>query len=971
MDAARWRRLDTLFQQALEQPDEARKEFLEQACPEDPELCREVAAMLAADAAEAQAAAGEVDRGEDIDVDEHDRLAGIVRSGAEQMAGDDDPTPATEPLPFESLGPYRLIEELGRGGLSTVYLAERDDAQFTMRVAIKLVRRGFDSPDLLDRLRLERQILARLEHPNIARLIDGGTAPDDRPYFVMERIEGERIDHWCERHQLDLRQRLELFQKLCDAVHTAHRRLVLHRDIKPSNILVTHDGIPKLLDFGIAKILGPEGEESSNAQTSLASGFSTLTSTGMRLLTPEFASPEQVRGETLTTASDVYSLGVLLYLLITGEPPYTFDRQRPAEVERVVCESEPSRPSAVVWARRTDGRPTTTQDLPSHTVLGWPRRAQGDDLDTIVFEALRKEPERRYDSVAQLADDLRCYLQDLPISARPDTMSYRAGKFIRRHRVPLLAAAALLIMLVAGVITTSWQARVARRAQQEAEAQTELAEQQRAEAERERRRAEEATTFLVDLFEVTDPYRTPGEPITANEVLDRGAIRLREGLGDDPLLRATLLATIGKVYQNLSLFPQSEELLQEALTLRRQQLDDDHLEVLDSYQDLANLWLDQERFQEAGQTLETVVARRWGRGEGVVLADALYSQALAKRGLGLTADAEILLNEAVALQRGAGDELATARIRNTLGALRRSEGDFEAAEEILQEVLAVRRRLLNEDHPLVAHTLTGLAITHQQAGDLQSAETLYRETLEMQRRVFGERHHNVVMAIHNLISVLVSQSEIEAALPLTDQLEASVLDLYGADHPAMARALHLRSQAHQVAQEFDLAIPLARRARRIDARHFGEDHLTTLRDANLLASLLVAVGDPEAETVLLRLISDLRRVMGPEDHRLASSLLGLAALRLNNGKAAAAEPLLREALDIQRSALPEGHWQTAKTEGQLGRCLIYLGQFDKAAGLLQSSYVALQRRWGAEHPQTVAVIRYLEDLEKKRPVEKP
>ncbi|MEO1084431.1 MAG: serine/threonine-protein kinase, partial [Acidobacteriota bacterium] len=538
MDAERWRRLDALFQNALDRAPAERPAYLAEQCADDPTLRDEVEAMLEADEGAP----------EPMDDVRSDRLADIVMSGVDGAVRDPSEgsdAPSTDPLPFPLLGPYRLIEELGRGGLATVYLAERDDEEFSMEVAVKLVRRGLDTPPLLERLRLERQILARLEHPNIARLIDGGTAPDGRPYFVMERIEGERIDLWCERRGLDLRGRIELFRKVCDAVQTAHNLLVLHRDVKPSNILVTENGEPKLLDFGIAKLL-----DAADEQASVAPGFTTLTDTGMRLLTPEFASPEQVRGEALTTASDVYSLGVLLYLLVTGERPYEFDRGRPAEIERIICEVEPRRPSAVVWNRAPDD-----PGSPTRRSLGWPRRPTGDDLDTILREALRKEPELRYGSVTRLSNDLRAYLADLPISARPDTMSYVAGKFFRRHRGPAIAALLLVLALMAGVITTTRQARVARSAQERAELRRAEAEEQREIADLQRRRAEEATVFLVDLFDVSDPFRTGGErqQTTARELLDRGADRIAGRLGDDPLLRASLMATIGRVYRNLTL----------------------------------------------------------------------------------------------------------------------------------------------------------------------------------------------------------------------------------------------------------------------------------------------------------------------------------------------------------------------------------------------------------------------------------
>lgn len=964
MDVERWRRLDDLFVRALEEPPENHLDFLRCHCGDDPSLVDEVLAMLAADAGDEIA-----DRADDAS---DDPLAGIVRAELDQVTEHDGPQAedrsATTPLPFPSLGVYRLIEEIGRGGLATVYSAERNDAQFTMRVAIKLVRRGFDTPDLLERLRLERNILARLEHPNIARLIDGGTAPDGRPYFVMEHIEGMRIDHWCERRQLTLGQRLQLFCTLCDAVHAAHGRLVLHRDIKPSNILVTRDGVPKLLDFGIAKMIGAADEEA------LVPGFSTLTSTGMQLLTPEFASPEQVRGETLTTASDTYSLGVLLYHLVTGAPPYTLDRQRPAEIERVVCGVKPRRPSAVVWEDASQGGASkdgasqdgTSQDgTPRRLRLGWPRRPTGDDLDTILLKALRKEPERRYGSVNRLADDLQNYLQDLPVSARPDTLRYRSGKFLRRHRLPVVAATTLVLILVAAVVLTSWQARVARRAQQAAEEQRAVAEAQRNEAQWERRRAEEATVFLVDLFEVSDPYRTVGERITVREVLDRGVSRLRDGLADNPLLRATLLTTTAKVYQNLSLFEESEALLQEALALRRRELGENAPDAVGSEHDLANLRLDQERFQEAAEDLEQVIGQRRQQDDFSALAAALYDAAIARRGLGQRDQAEVLLAEALELQKTAGDTLAVAQARNLLGRLKRSEGQYDTAEQVLREVLATRQQHLPKDHPLITQTLNDLAITLQQDGQLAAAEQLYRDILATHERVFGQQHHQVLTALHNLAGVLVDRGRVTEAMSLYDRSRALVSNLYGDDHPAMGRLLYIRAKAHRVAGQLDRAVPLARQAWQIQRDHFGLEHPETLRAANQLAAMLVEQGSGEAESALLDLITDLRRVLAG-DFRLSYPLYNLAKLYLGRSEPAAAEPLFREAWELQRTQLSVDHWQTAQTQGQLGRCLVQLGRLDEAEKLLRSSHGLLLKRFGEGHPQTEAVAGYLRSLEERR-----
>jgi serine/threonine protein kinase len=345
-------------------------------------------------------------------------------------------TAATLPL---SIGPYRIVRELGRGGMGTVYLAERADEQYEKQVAIKLIKRGMDTDSVLRHFWNERQILAGFDHPNIARLFDGGVTEDGLPYFVMEYVEGIPIDHYCEAHQFSVIERLKLFREVCAAVSYAHRHLVVHRDIKSTNILVTKEGVAKLLDFGIAKILQP-GE----------SGQPLATLTGLRLMTPEYASPEQVRGQVVTTASDVYSLGIVLYELLTGRFPYRFASKTPQDIERTITEQIPERPSAI------------TRDHNQLFANGNQKALRG-DLDNIALMALRKEPERRYQSVEQLSEDIQRHLKSRPILARKDNIAYRAGKFVRRNRIAIAAGSLVLLSLVAGLVATTWEARRERR----------------------------------------------------------------------------------------------------------------------------------------------------------------------------------------------------------------------------------------------------------------------------------------------------------------------------------------------------------------------------------------------------------------------------------------------------------------------------------------------------------------------------
>jgi eukaryotic-like serine/threonine-protein kinase len=384
------------------------------------------------------------------------------------------PRPPDAPVEGVRIGPYRLVRELGRGGMGTVYLAVRSDDAFQKRVALKVLKRGMDSDAIVRRFRNERQILASLNHPFISGLLDGGTTPDGLPYFAMEFVEGEPIDAYCESRRLDTTARLEMFRKICSAVQYAHQNLIIHRDIKPANVLVTGDGTPKLLDFGIAKLLDPD----------LAGQTFAPTAEGSPLMTPEYASPEQVRGEAVTTASDVYSLGVLLYELLTGRRPYQLTSRTPAEIARVVCHSVPERPSTAVTgtadhlAADAEGltaaadHPDPGAPIPDRRPVIDPqrlRRRLAGDLDNIVLKALSKEPARRYVSVDQFSEDIRRHLDGLPVIARKDTVRYRTAKFVRRNRTIVAAATLVLAALVAGIVGTTWQARAARRERARAE----------------------------------------------------------------------------------------------------------------------------------------------------------------------------------------------------------------------------------------------------------------------------------------------------------------------------------------------------------------------------------------------------------------------------------------------------------------------------------------------------------------------
>ncbi len=487
MTPERWQRVRDLFEAALPLEPATRARYVAEAAADDTPLAEEVIRLLASD----------------------EKAAAFLSTPPGAVLQGLAPGEAGPVTVGRHIGPYRVLGEISHGGMGAVYRAVRDDDQYQKQVAIKLIRGGLGPDFVVDRFKAERQILANLEHPNIARLIDGGTTEEGWPWFSMECVEGEPIDRYCGSRDLSTKQRLELFVIVCSAVQYAHQRLVIHRDLKPGNVLVAQDGTPKLLDFGIAKLLSADRPERR------------ATVTGFALMTPEYASPEQVRGDLVTTASDVYSLGILLYELLAGRRAYEIETGSPDEIARVVCQMEPARPSAVA------PRPLSRQ------LAG--------DLDTIVMKAVRKEAARRYASVQELSDDIRRHLSGRPVMARGDALSYRAGKFVRRHRVGVAAAAVVLLSLVGGILATARQARIAKNNQARAE-----------------RRFNDvrklANTFMFEIHDAIQklPGSTPARKLLVSKALEYLDGLAQEASGDRGLQQelATAYERVGDVQGN-------------------------------------------------------------------------------------------------------------------------------------------------------------------------------------------------------------------------------------------------------------------------------------------------------------------------------------------------------------------------------------------------------------------------------------
>ena len=680
-----------LFKRALDRPAERRAPFLKEACGQDLELRCEVEALLKFN-----------DQGDEFLEQPAVELA--LESIFQATLKSD-----------QSFGSCKIVSHIGSGGMGEVYLAH--DQKLNRQVALKLVRFGTGGEETARHFQREAQILASLNHLNIAQLYGAEIIPDGFSFLIMEYVEGVRIDKYCDDNQLSVRDRLEMFRRVCGAVHYAHQRLIIHRDIKPANILITKEGEPKLLDFGIAKLLDPEASMAGEQTVTFAAA-----------MTPEYASPEQVRGETMTTASDVYSLGVILYELLTGQRPYRIKGRNPAEIARAITEQEPARPSTAI--ARSSG--SSKSQGPNPKIL------RG-DLDNIVLNAMRKESQRRYASVEQFSDDIRRYLGDRPITARKDTFSYRTVKFIKRNKVAVTTATLVVLAIVTGLIVALWQAENAR--------------QQRDLAHHERLKAERINTFLQRMLSFSNQSVTSVWPVaqkrdvTVNEMLDRVTPQVEAELTDQPDVRAQVLRTIGSAYASQGRYDMAEKNLRTALNDEIQLYGENNPEVADTMSELGVLTYRQVRYEEANSLLEKAIAAYKTQRQANPASFNPAKLALALDYLAATKlyqvdpyAAKPLMLEALRISSGANlrekDRLVVAFNKSDTGASMVYTGELEKGQALLHEALTEYRQISKRPQWEQASTLThlGAALTMQRQFDeaekyLIEGERVYRETL--------------------------------------------------------------------------------------------------------------------------------------------------------------------------------------------------------------------------------------------------
>ncbi|MGH9853116.1 MAG: tetratricopeptide repeat protein [Blastocatellia bacterium] len=869
MNPERWRRVEELFLTVADRPAAEREAYLTRVCGGDEELRHEVLSLLARDTNE--------------DFIEKP-IAGVAVSLSPEP-GDD--------AAGSRIGPYRLTRLVGRGGMGAVYEAVRDDDQFQQQVAIKLIKGGMDSDFVRERFLRERQILASLDHPHIARLLDGGATAEGQPYFVMEFVAGEPIIEYCRQRKLSLDEKLKLFRDVCSAVQHAHQKLVVHRDLKPSNILVTAEGAPKLLDFGIAKLLASDPGEAV-----------TRTETAVRLMTPDYASPEQVRGGQITTATDVYALGAVLYELLTTRRPHQFATYSPLEIERAICDTEAPRPSEA--ARHQTGAP--------------PRLARqlAGDLDNIVLMALRKEPARRYQSVEQFSEDIRRYLTGLPVVARKDTFRYRAGKFARRHKAGVVIMALLAVFTVALAVLVVRLARERNRANQAAAT------------------AQAVEQSLVAVFEFADPGRSRGNTITAKELLDQGAEKVLRDLKDQPVVQAKLMDTIGGLYQSIGVYDRAQTLLEEALKLRRQTLGAKHVDVAASLHNLGTLAHAKGDFAGSESRLrEALELRRELLGTGrPEVADTMneLGKVLLERG-NLT-EAEPLLRDALALlRRRLGPEHKdVANGLNGLGRLLSKQGKFAEAAEVYGQELEIHRRLYGAEHPSVASSLNSRAAMLHEQGDYNGAEASFREALALQQKLLGAEHPEIAPTLANLASVLQDKREYEEAEQCYRQALELRRKLFGDNHPY--QAITVNNLASLLRDKGDLAGAevLYRQSLALRRKLFGETHFETATAIGNLGGVYFDKGQYDEALRLYRQALDTYLKSQSPDHWMVNrtrSHIGGCLTKLKRYREA--EEQLLAAYAGLKAARGEQNDLTRRSVGRLIELYEAWGKPDQAA----------------------------------------
>ncbi|HXN27031.1 MAG TPA: serine/threonine-protein kinase [Candidatus Acidoferrales bacterium] len=737
------------------------------------------------------------------------------------------------------IGPYRMLQLLGEGGMGEVWLAEQK-SPIRRTVALKLIKAGMDTKVVVARFESERQALALMHHPNIARVFDAGATPEGRPYFVMEYVPGLPLNEYCDKHRLTVNERLELFMQVCDGVQHAHQKAIIHRDLKPSNVLVVEQDnkpVPKIIDFGLAK-----------ATAQRLTDKTMFTELGVMMGTPEYMSPEQAdqREQNIDTRTDVYSLGVILYQLMAGVLPIDVKALRAAGLEailRTIREQDPPKLSTRIRGLGEASNVAASNRREEPRTFA--RHLQG-ELDWITMKALEKDRTRRYGSAAELGADIERHLHNEPVIAHPPSAAYRASKFVRRHRWAVAAAASAVVLLITFAAVTAVQARRI------------AAERDR--ASRQAEAAQRVASFMKGMFKVSDPSQARGNSITARELLDSASKEIDTGLAKDPETQAQLMDVMGEVYESLGLYPQAHPLFEHALDIQRRVKGPRNPETLRSADDLAWLLLDEGHYAEA----------------------------------------EKLARETLDIQRQVlgQDDPDTLKSMRELAATLQRQGHYADAEKMEREELDIERRVLGPEHPDTLKTLNNLAGVLRDEGRYAEEEDTERKVLDVRRRLFGPEHPQTLITMNNLASTLENEKRYAEA----ESLDRQVIDIerrvLGPEHPETVRTLNDLAKALDDQGSYPEAEKMYRDVIDIRRRVLGPEHPNTLMAIMSLGAPLEQEGRyAEAEKLDRQVLEIQRRVLGPEHPDTAVTVYGLSCLAARQGHKDQALSLLRESVD--------------------------------------------------------------------------
>ncbi|MEP7087256.1 MAG: serine/threonine-protein kinase [Gemmatimonadota bacterium] len=940
-----WPELSRLLDEALELPTDARLAWLAAQRAQHPSIAAELEALLR----------------QETTMDRADFLGD----------GEAPSFPTTSTLTGQTFGGYVIERQLGQGGMGSVWRAKRIDGLYEGGAAIKFLSIAVAGPVGEERFRREGTALARLTHPNIARLLDAGVSPFGLPYLVLEYVDGQPIDVWCDERALPIDARLRLFQQVLDAVSHSHANFIVHRDLKPANILVSAQGTVKLLDFGIAKLLEDGGELSRE-----------LTAAGGGAFTYRYAAPEQLRNEPITIATDVYSLGVILYELLAGMHPTSRNAETPADHVVAVVNTE-SGALSLAWTRdRTHGGADIERLAAARGTS--PERLQrtfAGDLDNIVAKALKKKPGERYSTVGAFADDIRRYLNHEPVGARADSFAYRAGKFVRRHRLQVTLAALAALALVGAA---------ARERKLRGRAETEASKAVAVEA------------YLVNIFGAADPFiETTSFPsdVTARALLDRGADKMDTSLANQADVRAELRGALGGVYMNLGVYDKATKELRKSLAERHALYGRDNAAVATAMDQLGDVLTRQDSLAEADTLLRGALSiRRKLFGENSdATAESLDHLAELLNEKDDFPSAEPLYRSALNIRRALhGDsDLTVATSRVSLGELLLMRSENKEAIGEFQRALAIREHRLGPNHPATAQAIRRMAKAEERMGDYANAEQHYRRALAIDRKALGSNHRNVASILNDLGQMLFKVGRLDEADSLLREALAIDRRLFGENHNFVSSNLSSLALVVRERGEFDEAQRLLEQALAIDRRLYGADHVSIAFYLNEIAVVLRLEGRPDSAIVLLRqALAMNRKLSGPDDlgtlvvsinlgraleearqYAEAETLftgalakmdtsnadaqggiipgrIGLGRVLLATHRAKEAVPVMEGAVAMSLKRLGEKHWRTAESQLVLAECLIDLGDYAKAAQPLTQGSEIL-KKFAKSHPALV------------------